>query len=113
MEGFSKETHIIHFDTKKGHKWDDIVINSNVPVIVDFYADWCGPCRKLGPVIEQLCEEKQTFKLVKVDVDNNGDLAEKYEVGGIPHLVLIKNGEVVDQVVGFNQAKVEALVAKA
>ncbi len=84
---------------------------SIVPVIVDFWAEWCGPCRMLTPILDQLAAEKgAAVKVVKVNVDENPTLAAQYNVRSIPMLLFIKNGEVKDTVVGV-QSK-DALARK-
>ncbi len=70
-------------------------------VLLDFYADWCGPCKMIGPVLEQVAEENDDFKVVKVNVDENISLAQQYGVQGIPSLFVLKDGEVLDQKAGF------------
>jgi len=70
-------------------------------VILDFYADWCAPCRMIGPVLEQITEEHQDIKIVKVNVDNNMELAQQFEVRGIPALFVLKDGKTVAQRAGF------------
>ena len=85
-------------DTKT---WETDVINSDIPVFVDFWAEWCGPCRMVGPVIEELANDYDgKIKFVKVNVDEANELASKYNVFSIPTLVMLKNGEVVSQQVG-------------
>lgn len=77
-------------------------IRENGVVLVDFYADWCGPCKMISPILEELAKEYEgKATIVKVNVDENGDIAGRYGVMSIPNLVLFKNGEVVKQVVGF------------
>ena len=77
------------------------VLKSDLPVFVDFYADWCGPCKMMSPVIDKLAEEYEgKIKVGKVNVDENGDLAVKYGIMSIPNMVFFKNGEVADRVVG-------------
>ncbi len=70
-------------------------------VILDFYADWCGPCKMIGPVLEQVANENSDVKVVKVNVDENIGLAQQYGVQGIPALFVLKQGKVVAQKAGF------------
>ena len=77
------------------------VLKSDLPVFVDFYADWCGTCKMMSPVIDKLAEEYEgKIKVGKVNVDENGDLAVRYGIMSIPNMVFFKNGEVADRVVG-------------
>lgn len=72
-------------------------------VLVDFWAPWCGPCKMLGPVLEELAEElKDRVQIVKLNVDENRNLAVKYEVMGIPTMIIFNNGVVVESIVGFS-----------
>lgn len=81
--------------------FNEEVLSSELPVLVDFYADWCGPCKMLAPVIETLATEYEgKVKIGKLNVDNAPDTAEKYNVMSIPTLLFIKNGEVVNKSVG-------------
>lgn len=78
-----------------------LVLKSEVPVLVDFYADWCGPCRMIAPVLEELARETTDAKIVKVNVDQSPQLAARYGVDSIPNLKVFQNGEVVDEHVGL------------
>ena len=77
------------------------VLQSEKPVLVDFYADWCGPCKMLAPIIEEIANENEDIKVVKVNVDEAQDIAVKYDVMSIPTTVVIKNGQEVDRTVGY------------
>ena len=91
-------------DTKT---WETQVITSDKPVFVDFWAEWCGPCRMVGPVVEELAgdyEGKVSF--VKVNVDQAGELASKYNVFSIPTLILLHKGEIIAQQVGAGSKEV-------
>jgi thioredoxin len=74
--------------------------SATVPVVVDFWADWCGPCKMLTPVLEQAMEGREDVVLAKVDTDANPDLANRYDVRGIPNVKAFRNGQVVDEFVG-------------
>lgn len=81
--------------------YEEEVSKSDKPVLIDFYADWCGPCRMMGPIVEEIAEEKaDNIKVGKVNVDENQDLAMEYGVMSIPTIVIIKNGEVEKTFVG-------------
>ncbi len=83
------------------HNFEAEVVNSQTPVLVDFWASWCGPCRMLAPTVDAIAEEfAGRLKVVKVNVDNEPALAGKYGIRGIPALLLFKGGAVVDQLVG-------------
>lgn len=82
----------------------DEVINSGKPVVLDFWAEWCGPCRMVGPIIEDLAEEyKDRVTIGKIDVDENNDVVAKFGIRNIPTILFFKGGEVVDKQVGAAQ----------
>lgn len=82
------------------------VLKTDKLVVIDFWAEWCGPCKMVGPIIDQLAEEyKENAVVGKVDVDNNDDATSKYSIRNIPTTLFIKNGEVVDKVVGAGSKK--------
>ena len=81
--------------------FENEVMNSEKAVLLDFWAEWCGPCRMLAPTIDEIAEERADIKVGKVNVDNDPSLAEKFGIFSIPTLVVIKNGEVVSQSAGL------------
>ena len=76
------------------------VLNSEKPVLVDFWASWCGPCRMVVPIVEKIAEEYPEYKVVKVNVDEEPELAAQFEVMSIPSLMIFKNGKLVNKSVG-------------
>ena len=81
--------------------FEEEVLKSNIPVLVDFWASWCGPCRMLSPVVDEIAEEATDIKVGKVNVDDCPDLAMKFGVMSIPTLILFKDGQIVDKRVGY------------
>ena len=82
--------------------FDNEVSSSNLPVLVDFWAEWCGPCKSLGPILEEISNDLEgKLKVVKVNLDENQDLAMKYSIRSIPTLLLFKGGELIDTKVGL------------
>ncbi len=85
----------------KDQDFDQEVLKSSLPVVVDFWAPWCGPCRQIGPIVDKLSEEyKGKLKFCKVNVDENHDTASKYHVMSIPTLIFFRKGQLVEQTVG-------------
>lgn len=86
--------------------FENEVMNSDKPVLLDFYADWCGPCKMLSPVLHELAEEKaDVLKIGKVNVEEQMELAERFQVSSIPMMVLFKNGKAVAKSVGYHSKK--------
>ena len=84
------------------NNFDAEVLSSGKVTVVDFFANWCGPCRKLSPILEEISEElSEKAKFVKIDTDDNIDMAKKYQVSGLPTLLVFKNGEAVERLVGL------------
>ena len=95
--------------------FENEVMHSDKPVLVDFYADWCGPCKMLSPVLHELAEEKaDELKIGKVNVDEQMELAMRFQVSSIPMVVLFKDGKPVAKSVGFrSKAEISAIVEEA
>lgn len=106
---------IIYLDDNNFNKE---VKESKIPVIIDFWAEWCGPCRMMGPVFEELSNDYTgKLKFTKLDTDKYGDLAGDFEIQGIPSLLILNKGKEVDRIVGFApkpalKAKIDAILAK-
>lgn len=89
------------------------VLDSSQKVLIDFYADWCGPCKMMGPVVEEIAEEHSDVKVVKINVDNAEDIAIKYQIMSIPTLVVVKGGQEVNRSIGLiSKEKIEELIEK-
>ena len=103
-KGCPMNTNIPEFIEKiKEENFEEEVLKSEKPVLVDFFATWCGPCQMLAPVLEEIAEEyKDKIKVGKINIDNERNLAIKYQVVSIPTLMVFKNGEIVKTAVGFH-----------
>ncbi|MCR4850651.1 MAG: thioredoxin [Lachnospiraceae bacterium] len=99
--------------TLTASNFDQEVINSDVPVLVDFWAPWCGPCRMMGPIIEELANNSDgTYKVGKVNVDEESELASKYNVMSIPMIAVFKDGQISKKSVGAKPAdEIKALLS--
>ena len=81
--------------------FDQDIKSSNIPVVVDFWAEWCGPCKQIGPILEKIAEEKKsTVRILKLNIDENPEIPQKYNVRGIPTLMLFKEGKLIDRKIG-------------
>ena len=92
--------------------YDEEVVKSQIPVLIDFWATWCGPCRAMMPVVEQIANESEgKIKVCKVNVDNNQELAVKYNITNIPTLLFFKNGSLVNSSIGFvSKSELEEII---
>ncbi len=86
----------------KDENFESEVVNSSIPVVVDFWATWCGPCRKLSPVLDEISQNYEgRVKFVKLNVEENIDTAKKYSISGLPSLLVFKNGEAIERMTGL------------
>lgn len=81
------------------------VLNNPKPVVVDFFATWCGPCKRLAPLLEELAEETTDFEIYKIDVDDSGDIAEQFNIMSVPTLMIFKNGAQTGKLIGLHSKK--------
>ena len=88
---------VLHVNKDNFHKE---VLSSEKPVLLDFFASWCGPCRMVGPILDKIAEEREDIKVCKVDIDEQPELASRYRIMSVPTLMVLKNGNIVDQSIG-------------
>ena len=88
---------VLHINKDNFHKE---VLQSDKPVLLDFFASWCGPCRMVGPILDEIAEEREDIKVCKVNIDEQPELAHRYRVMTIPTLMVLKDGHIVEQSVG-------------
>ena len=105
--GQSEATKVIQVTSEN---FENEVLNSENTVLIDFYADWCVPCRLISSTLKEIANENENIKVVKIDVDNEQNLATKYQIMSLPTLVVIKNGEEVNRIIGV-QSKEQILSA--
>lgn len=88
---------VLHINKDNFHKE---VLNSDKPVLLDFFASWCGPCRMVGPILDEIAEEREDIKVCKINIDEQPELASRYRIMTIPTLMVLKDGQIVEQSVG-------------
>ena len=88
---------VLHINKDNFHKE---VLNSDKPVLLDFFASWCGPCRMVGPILDEIAEEREDIKVCKVNIDEQPELAHRYRIMTIPTLMVLRDGNIVEQSVG-------------
>ena len=94
-----------------GASFEKEVLQSEIPVLADFYADWCGPCRMLRPSLEEIANDRADVKVVAVNIDDEPDLADAYDISSIPCVILFKNGTEADRSIGLKPREaIEALL---
>ena len=106
------ESSLVHVNDKN---FTSEVLNSDLPVLVDFWATWCGPCRSISPIVEELAKEYSgKVKVTKLNVDENPATPSQYGVRGIPTLILFKGGKILDQIVGaVPRTRLKSMIEKA
>ena len=88
---------VLHINNDNFH---NEVINSDKPVLLDFFASWCGPCRMVSPILDEIAEEREDIKVCKVDIDQQPELASRFRVMSVPTLMVLKDGKIVEQSIG-------------
>ena len=88
---------VLHINKDNFHQE---VLNSDKPVLLDFFANWCGPCRMVGPILDEIAEEREDIKVCKVNIDEQPELAHRYRIMTIPTLMVLRDGNIVEQSVG-------------
>ncbi len=102
----NKIIYVTHSDFQK------VVLENTMPILVDFWADWCGPCKSINPILEKLAQEQEEVVIAKVDVQTNNSLAAKYEITSIPCLLLFEKGKVTNRIAGADIKAIKNLVLK-
>jgi thioredoxin 1 len=88
---------VLHINKDNFHKE---VLNSDKPVLLDFFASWCGPCRMVGPILDEIAQEREDIKVCKVDIDQQPELASRFRVMSVPTLMVMREGQIVEQSIG-------------